>query len=78
MAEVKKTSDDIDDVLKTLKAWKGPVFVGVLFKDEIAYIKAYKNDLVAYLLSLKENNINDQCYLTITEGNLYLDNNDGE
>lgn len=61
------------ELRRKIKKFEGPVYAGVILRDDVIYVKVVKADL---LFQLKDGS-DDQAYVTEQDGALYLHNESG-
>ena len=58
------------ELLATIRNHRGPIYVGMLLRDDVVYVKVVKEDLLSRLRCIQLN----QAYASITEGCMYIHN----
>jgi hypothetical protein len=58
------------ELLSTIRQHRGEIFVGVLARSDVIYVKAVKSDLLSALKNIGD----DELTASISFGSLYIDN----
>jgi len=58
------------ELCRTIKKFEGPVYAGIILRDDVIYVKVVKADLLANLKGCGD----DQAYVTEQDGALHFHN----